>query len=426
MPENVTFYSQTYDALPEQEMRRLAGTGNWLSRLFSRRPKFTMGQNDEGGRTFKFRWPDLTVTCNEMPAQLIPGHLDGFRSYVRSIYGGEEFDPRSTQIADRIAYTRLVVGVVVEPGRDREGRTKRLLGAMANGLKALMFLGNALYDHMAKLILAPDRSFDPEADVLGPVAEIIKDRIRVKLPEGEPFQPTPFQAARAARVLEQLRQRKVPTLDRFLHIEDEESAVLRQPAEVARRVLVLSAVAFLADGGPRDQALHMIERAGLWPDVSPIEREFLQATTPDPEKAHKLLWRLEGLWVLAWALGDLGLNWPAGMCDVPRLSKKTTAYETDPDFVSKAKLRPTGEILDARQLTMLIHWAIRDAFIHARSIPSDLDWSGDAEMVPPTQPAVVGVVEERHHALNWLTCVREPSADSTDGAAGWDDVDTST
>lgn len=38
-------------------------------------------------------------------------------------------------------------------------------------------------------------------------------------------------------------------------------------------------------------------------------------------------------------------------------------------------------------------------------------------MVPVTQSAAVGVVAERHHALNWL--VRFMDAD-------WDDVDTPT
>jgi hypothetical protein len=38
-------------------------------------------------------------------------------------------------------------------------------------------------------------------------------------------------------------------------------------------------------------------------------------------------------------------------------------------------------------------------------------------MVPVTQSAAAGVVAERHHALNWLTCL---------GDADWDDVDTPT
>src|SRR5262249_49827579 len=152
-------------------------------------------QDVEGGRRFVYRWPGVTVTVNEMPGKDVPGHLDGFRGYVRHIYRGEP-DERGEQVLDRIGYTRLVVGVEIEPGREGEGGADGLLGTIAPGLRALMFLGWALYDHDAKLILAPDGSFDEEADVLGPVAEMIRDRVQVKPPEREPYRPTPSQEAR--------------------------------------------------------------------------------------------------------------------------------------------------------------------------------------------------------------------------------------
>jgi len=116
-----------------------------------------------------------------MAQPLVPGHLDGFRGYVTHIYGGKP-DARGDQILDRISYTRLVVGVEIEPKRDDKGRAERLLGTMAYGLDALMFYGSALYDKDSNLILAPDGSFDENADVLGPVAEVIKGRVQVRLP----------------------------------------------------------------------------------------------------------------------------------------------------------------------------------------------------------------------------------------------------
>src|SRR6266478_7092699 len=90
------------------------------------------------------------------------------------------------------------------------------------------------------------------------------------------------------------------------------------------------------------------------------------------------------------------------MCDVPRLIRLMTSCQDDPNFIAEAKLLDNAEILDALQLTMLIHWAIRDAWIHRRNVPANLDWSGKAEMVPVTQSPAVGVVEERHRTLNWL------------------------
>jgi hypothetical protein len=399
MAENFAFYSQTYDALPEEQMRRLAEGA-----------EFSV-DTAEGGRQFAYRWPDLAVTVNEMPAKEVPAHLDGFCGYVRHLYQGQP-DARGEQVLDRVRHTRLVAGVVIEPGRDDQGRAEALLGALAYGLEARLFHGSALYDKDARLILAPDGSFDEAADVLGPVAALTEGRVQVELPEREPAQE-----ARYRRVLAELQRRKVPTLSGALFIDDDAETTLREPAEVARRALVLSAVTYRADGGGRQRALELIERESLWPHVSPQEQAFLRAEDTDPDLARTLLWRLEGLWVLVWALGDLDLPWPAGFCDVPRLTSTVMGYEGRADFVGRAALRPKSEVLDALQLTLLQHWAVRDAFIHRRAIPADLDWSGGAAMMPVRGCPVTGVVAERHHALNWLVRF---------GDADWDDVDTPT
>jgi hypothetical protein len=404
MAENFTFYSQSYDALPDERMRELA-----------RGAKLAV-ESGKDGRRFRYRWWGLTVTVHEMPAREVPGHLDGFCGYVRQVYGGKP-DERGEQVLDRIRHTRLVAGVVIEPKRDAKGRAEWILGAMAYGLHALLFYGSALYDRDSKLILAPDGSFDPEADVLGPVAELTRDRVQVKLPEREAYQPTRTQEARYGRIMAELERRKVPTLSSRLFIDDDEETVLRESAEVARRLLVLSAVTYRADGGDRQKARGLIDRHGLWPQVSPEERQLLEAEQADPDLTRKLLWRLEGVWVLAWALGELELPWPAGFCDVKRLTTTVRDCDVRPDFVRGATLRPKAEILDALQLTLLQHWAIRDAFVHQRDIPIDLDWAGAAQMMPVRGCPTTGVVAERHHALNWL--VRFSDAD-------WDDVDTPT
>jgi hypothetical protein len=404
MAENFAFYAQTCDSLPEEQMRGLAGEADFSV------------ETGPDGRRFLYRWPDLAITVNEMPAKEVPEHLRGFCGYVQHIYGGKP-DDRGKQILDRIRYTRLVAGVIIEPGRDEQGRAGQLLGAVAYGLEALLFHGSALFDKDARLILAPDGSFDESADVLGPVADTVRDRVQVELPEREPYQATPAQEARYLRVLAELERRKVPTLSGGLFIDDDEETTLREPAEVARRVLVLYAVTYRADGGDRSQALDLIERHGLWPHVSLQERKLLEAEQLDGDLARGLLWRLEGLWLLVWTLGDLELPWPGGFCDVPRLTTTLMGYEERPDFVAAAILRPKAEILDALQLTLLQHWAVRDAFIHKRDIPADLDWSVGTAMMPVRGCPVTGVVAERHHALNWLVRF---------GDADWDDVDTPT
>jgi hypothetical protein len=68
---------------------------------------------------------------------------------------------------------------------------------------------------------------------------------------------------------------------------------------------------------------------------------------------------------------------------------------------------------------MRIHWGVRDAYLHQDGIlPVGLDWSQDDDWIPSTLSAEVGVVEQRHHTLNWLVNFLDPK--------NWDKVDTPT
>jgi hypothetical protein len=121
-----------------------------------------------------------------------------------------------------------------------------------------------------------------------------------------------------------------------------------------------------------------------------------------------------------WALGYIDeLDWPSGMCDVPKLVEMLKPHESNPAFITDAKLRSKAEILDAQDLIMRIHWAIRDSHLnHGGIIPEDLDWSQDYNAFSVTMSAAVGVVEQRHYTLNWLVNYLEPE--------DWDHVGTPT
>jgi hypothetical protein len=231
---------------------------------------------------------------------------------------------------------------------------------------------------------------------------------------------SPRQARRAARTFAALRRRAVPVYAGPLFVADDDEARPQPAIEIARRVLVLWAVELRAEGMPLAEALRMIEAHNLWSSVSPSERAFLHDEDPDSDECQRLVWRLESIWILMWALGRIDeLGWPGGMCDVRRLVDLVRPLEDDAAFISSAQLRPIAEILDAQDLVMRIHWAIRDAYLHhGGMVPEDLDWSGQAEYVPVQLCAAVGVVEQRHYALNWLVSFLDPE--------DWDHVDTPT
>jgi len=228
------------------------------------------------------------------------------------------------------------------------------------------------------------------------------------------------QRQRAARSFEQLRQRNVPVFDGPLFVGDAEGVTMQSPQDVARRTLVLWAVELRAEGVPQQEALDLIQQLDLWDSVSPEEKLYLEDESPDPDQSRKLVWRLESIWVLLWALGYIEqLPWPSGMCDVPKLVEIIQPHEANREFITAATLRSEAEILDAQDLIMRIHWAIRDSYLHRGGmIPVDLDWSSDAEMVSVGASAAVGVVEQRHYVLNWLVNFLDPE--------DWDHVDTPT
>lgn len=228
------------------------------------------------------------------------------------------------------------------------------------------------------------------------------------------------QKERAQRSFGELKIRHVPVYSRPLFVDDAEEATPQTAQDVARRTLVLWAVELRAEGVPKTEARQIIDELGLWDYVSPNEKQFLDDDNPSPETCQKLVWRLESLWVLMWSLGYIDdLDWPNGMCDVDKLAGLLTEYEDNPAFISNAKLRPIKELLDAQDLIMRIHWAIRDARLnHGGMIPEGLDWSANPEFIPVTMSPAVGVVEQRHYVLNWIVNFLDPE--------NWDAVDTPT
>jgi hypothetical protein len=203
-----------------------------------------------------------------------------------------------------------------------------------------------------------------------------------------------------------------------LYGDDDEEVSVQTADDVARRSLVLWAVALRADGYDWKKSRKILTDSDLLPYLSPKESEFMDDPEPDPDITRDFVWRLESLWVMLWTLGRISdLPWPTSMCDVPALAEAMNKAEADTNFIANASLLPSKTILDAQDLTMKIHWAIRDAYIKSRYIPKDLDWRNQ-DGVPVHMCPSVGVVEQRHHSLNWLLKFMEPE--------NWDEVDTPT
>jgi len=181
---------------------------------------------------------------------------------------------------------------------------------------------------------------------------------------------------------------------------------LREPREVAARVLSLFICAVRAEGLGEGNPLEVEvirERVPRGFDaLTPIEAAFMAEASPNEQAVMTHVWRYEAIVPLAWALGLVDqLAFPTAICDVPGLAKTLLNLDAD-TLLATATLRPVAEILDALDQTFRLHWAVVDAQVREADPPAELEG---------------GVITERHHALNWLTRF---------GDADWDEVETPT
>lgn len=226
------------------------------------------------------------------------------------------------------------------------------------------------------------------------------------------------QRDRAGRSFAELLARHAPVFQGPLVVDDDEDVTVRSAQEVAQRVMVLWAVDMKAEGVDQSNATRHLDVLNLDDAVSPKEREFFDDPNPDPGYCQSLVWRLESIWILLWALGCIKKpGWPFGMCNTKVMVPLLEKSEQNPKFISKASLRSKSEILDQRDLTMRIHWAIRDSYLNGRPLPGNLNWARPDDWLAADSSAAVGVVEQRHYALNWLCNFMD---------ADWDNVDTPT
>lgn len=208
--------------------------------------------------------------------------------------------------------------------------------------------------------------------------------------------------ARSERELERLGIRVPATLP---PVVGEAEVELRPALEAAQRALALFVVAIRAESlaGDEISVAELKEKRPLaFGALTPNERSFLDATAPDQQQIANFAWRYEALFLLQWALGLApDLPHPGGICDVPTVARIMLGLSEEA-LLAGAKLRPIGTLLDALDLHFRLHWAVRQARLDGNDGMKGLD---------------PGVIQERHHALNWLVRFED---------ANWDDVDTPT
>lgn len=211
---------------------------------------------------------------------------------------------------------------------------------------------------------------------------------------------------------------------------------------VARRACALAAVtgrALLEQDSPddptveetRQEILAWVEAIGVREELEPREAEFLDQPLGAPSRQETLdcTWRLEGLAVLAWALGRFALP-PHDQLVTPADLLRSLAIldvQAAKGLVASPSLCPQNELVTQRERLFAVHWRLTDWRVKPR--PMDFGefarsaWFGPLDLsglrllekdlaigdVPLSHAAAerintaTSAAMERYLAANWLS-----------------------
>ena len=200
-----------------------------------------------------------------------------------------------------------------------------------------------------------------------------------------------------------LIQKGIPILESLPDVVDYREASFRDQKEIASKCVVLYGLMYVANlKKPAKEIMGYFKKYDLWKYVSPKERVYLLAPARTKKDNINISWRIENLNVLLWALGQSdSLVYPNVECRISDYKNLPNLNGDPTEWINKAKIRSTEDILNETDLIYRIHWATEEASINGEHMPAGLNED---------------VVEERHFALNWLTMYEKL----------WDDITTDT
>ena len=201
-----------------------------------------------------------------------------------------------------------------------------------------------------------------------------------------------------------LQRERIPFLESLPCVESEDEVEIRLPRDVGIRIVCLFCVTGSAFERSVPAFKEYLGQYGLWQHLTSEEASFLKAEQPTRKDVIRFTWRSEALYFLLWAVQRVdSLPLPRGQTETKRIVSQMPWVDESPwPFIESLSLRSKSEILDASDLLYRLHWAVRDVRLVGKEPPSGL------------QP---GVVQEWHHAVNWLTMYN---------GEDWDDVSTDT
>jgi hypothetical protein len=314
---------------------------------------------------------------------------------------------------------RFSVGVLFDPDYKPEGDARLdLLYKVAELLDGILVTPSALRDAKGRVLFGaggedeegPDAAWPRviyEVSIEEPLGAAMHEMSRPRAPDDEPEDadpPMPERAARRALALAAVTSRAIL----------EQDATNRVP-EVAKRY---------------QELLDWVRNIGIDQELEPDEWEVLQRPLKklDQQIVIDSTWQLEGLVILAWALGRFQIPPPDRLVKPNSLWKSLGWLDVDAAqaLIANASLKPRSEICILRNRLFTVHWRLLNYRIHpgvmdfaeyARNCsfgPMDITGltliKGDLGLggvrIDRASPDVLSRAEsaarERHKAVNWL------------------------
>jgi hypothetical protein len=165
---------------------------------------------------------------------------------------------------------------------------------------------------------------------------------------------------------------------------------IRPAHEIATRALALFGIVGIGLGTPRNDVVAWLKETGLWRSLSPSELRLVEAPLPTRQMIINVSWLSEALTVLLWALGRISELPPADVqCDTALFKDILPPFAeiSEAQFVATASRRPDEELLRLAEDCMNLHAESRLA-----------ERTGH----PPRYRVDTEIIQERHHAINWV------------------------
>ncbi|BFP43508.1 DUF4272 domain-containing protein [Flavobacteriaceae bacterium GF1] len=177
------------------------------------------------------------------------------------------------------------------------------------------------------------------------------------------------------RNTKQLRSSGIEVIEHLPYLDN---PVFREPKEIARRVMILTALFQLHLEAPKDIIKKWLKENGLMPYLNEEELGYLETEYFElPEQTQiDMYWFVEAIWAFAWIGGlhnNLTLN--TGVEDslatlIPNIAKNEPAEK----FISDFRLRNQVEIFEMLDKFYRAHWFARNNHLTGKqSDKVDLD-----------------------------------------------------